>query len=189
MKGAYTQSWSPVARVGDVVALDDGSEQRLYEIQRLAPLPDIEMSSITVAANTVSRDNQLTNLETWDGWFAQYRMARFSEEIPDGVDIEFDLGGRQAPLFKNREQRGTLNNASLTNAIGDTNDNTTEVTDLSHLAELYVHEQESPFITIDNTTGASETIDIGFAGFQFEIQRVDEAQGQPVHVPVEALSG
>jgi hypothetical protein len=190
MKGAYTPPFTPVARVDDVLQVDDGRDrEQLYRIDRVAPVPSVEIDSITVGANSVVTDVELTTLEVWDGWLGQFRPPRFSEQLQDGIEIEVDQGGRQAPMFTTREQRGVLDNSSLVNATSDPDDTVESVEDISHLAEFYVYEQEAPYFTITNTTGSQETIDLTFAGFAFELTEVQSADGQPIHVPVEALSG
>jgi hypothetical protein len=190
MKGAYTPPFTPVARVDDVLQVDDGSDgEQLYRIDRVAPVPSVDIDSITVNANSVQTDVELGNLEVWDGWLGQFRLPRFSEQLQDGIEIEVDQGGRQAPMFTTREQRGVLDNASLVNATSDPDDTVENVEDISHLAELYVYEQETPYFTVTNTTGAQETIDLTFAGFAFELSEVQTTNSQPIHVPVESLSG
>lgn len=184
MKGIYTPELTPVANYGNAVVLDDGDDEETFRITSVSPLPAIQNEPITVADGATERNVDLTNLETWNGWLAQYRLPRLADELPDDVTIEVDQGGNQAPLFQNQNVRGGFDN-STTSAIAQ-ND---ETTDLSHLLEFYVYEDEVPKFTVSNDSGGEVDVELTFTGFQFELEPAENPSGQPVYVPIESIRG
>jgi len=189
MEGAYTPEFTPVAQKGHVVQLDFGSEQTNYQVQRVAPLPFIEADTITVAANDRVSDVDLENLEVWDGWFAQYRMPRLTEELPDSVSIEFDQGGSQSPLYQNKNVRGAITNETPYQIVTDSGDTGVDVIPLTHLLEQFVYEQETPKLTVTNDTAGEVTVGLTFAGWAYEIAESRSSSDQATYVPVESIRG
>lgn len=187
-KGPYTPEFTPVARKDHVVELDFGDKVRTYRIEKFAPLPSIE-ESITVAANDVERNVDLDQLEVWDNWMAQYRLPRLTEELPDNVSLEFDQGGSQAPLYQNLNQRGSITNETPYQQVTDPDDSGVDIYPLIHLLELYVHEQETPKVTVTNDTDSEVTVDLTFAGWEYQIQEIGSVDEQPVYIPVESVRG
>ena len=187
-KGPYTPEFSPVARKDHAVELDFGDSSQTYRIVKFAPLPAIEQS-ITVDANDVERDVDLDQLETWDGWFAQYRLPRLTEELPDSVSLEFDQGGSQAPLYQNLNQRGAITNETPYQQVTDPADSGVDIHPLIHLLEMFVFEQETPKVTVTNDTASKVTVGLTFAGWQYQIQQVESVGEQPVYIPVESVRG
>jgi len=187
-KGAFTPEFTPVARPGNVLRLDDASSTDDYVIERFAPLPDIQ-ESITVAANDRTRNVALDNLEMWRNWLGQYRLPRLTEELPDGVEIEVDQGGNQMPAYQNVNYRGSITNQTPYQFAGDPNGDADEITDAGHLLELFVFEDEVPRFTLTNTTAGQVTVDLTFAGFGYGLKPTSNPTGQPVYVPIEAVRG
>lgn len=186
-KGAYTPEFTPLARPGDVVELDDGERSQQYEVTKLTTLPAIDISTISVSKNSVKRDVKLTNLEIWEGWVAQYRMPRIQQQLPTDVNIEVDQGGGQEPLFQTRNQRGDLDDTDLYEE--STNSQTKN---LAHLAELFVHEDTPPRFTVTNNQGSSIDLDLTFAGFALGLREVGAQKvgnRTPVYAPVESVRG
>jgi hypothetical protein len=189
MKGIYTPEFTPVANYGNNVLLDDGDTQEQYRVESVTSLPAIQNEPITVADGATERNVDLPNLETWDGWLAQYRLPRLAEELSDGVSIEIDQGGNQSPLFQNKNVRGSIDNDTVHATTENGDGSRVEVSSLSHLAELYVWEDETPKFTVSNTSGASVDVELTFTGFQFELSRGSSGSGQPVYIPVESIRG
>lgn len=192
MKGAYTPDPTPVARPRDIVELDDGSSRQVYEVQQYAVLPEIDTQEFDVGANSVETNTPLENLELWDDWLGQYRFKRLADDLPDGVNLQFDQGGSQAPLYQNLNQRGDLDNDSLTADYPDNTGTTIEVEPLSHLTEFFVLSDEAPEITIENTTGNQVTFTLTYFGWKFGLNPVGNAEvgnRTPIYIPVESIRG
>lgn len=192
MKGAYTPEPTPVARPRDIVELDNGSSKMAYEVQQYAVLPEVVTQEFTVADGTRESNVVLENLALWDSWLGQYRFKRLADDLPDGVSIEFDQGGSQAPLYQNLNQRGSLNNDSLSADFPDNTGTSIEVEPLSHLAEFYVLGDESPEISIENDSGAQVTFDLTYFGWKFGLKQVRSGEvgnRTPVYVPVQSIRG
>ena len=188
MEGAYTPEFTPVAQKGHVVELGDGSQTDTYRVERVAPLPRITTQTITVADGDRESNVDLENLEVWDDWFAQYRLPRLSTELPDDVTLQFDQGGSQAPLYQNQEQRGRITNEAVAEVVEDDNSNV-EVNSLVHLLEQFVHEQETPEVTVENSSGAQVNVELTYAGWCYNITPVSAPDTQATYIPVESIRG
>lgn len=189
MKGAFTPDLTPVARRGQPVILDSGGEEALYEVERLGPLPRIESQEITVPDNSSVRNFELENLEMWEGWLGQYRFRNLADQLPDDVTLEVDQGGSQAPLFQNRNVRGSIESGTLTSESAVDGDGNGDVENLSHLAEFYVWGDEVPKLTLTNRSGASVSVEFEFFGFSLKLSSTSNQNGQPVYIPVESVRG
>lgn len=187
MEGAYTPEFTPVAQKGHVVELDFGTETRTFSVEQVAPLPMIETQEVTVVSGDRETNVDLDNLEVWDGWFAQYRLPRITQELPDGVTLQFDQGGSQSPLYQNLNQRGSIDNDTPVQSVQDGSGNV-EVESLVHLLEQYVYEQETPEVTIENASGSDQTISLTYAGWAYHVTSADPT-GQPTYIPVESVRG
>ena len=187
MEGAFTPEFTPVAQKGHVVELDFGSERNTYAVDQVAALPIIETQEITVADGDREPNVDLENLEVWDGWFAQYRLPRLTQELPDGVTLQFDQGGAQSPLYQNQNVRGKIDNNTPVQSVEDDAGNA-EVESLVHLLEQFVYEQDTPEVTVENTSGSSQTISLTYAGWAYNVSPT-QSTGQPTYIPVESIRG
>lgn len=193
-KGAYTPEFTPVARPGHVLRLDDGSAFQYYEITRFTAIPEI-VQTVQVGQNSTNTDVELTELEVWDGWLAQWRLLDLANDIPSGdISVEMDLGGRQAPMWATQNGRGSIDRTTGSVTAWDQNASASAVEDqLTNLTELFTFEQEVPYVTVENTatSGGQQDVPLTFSGFLFEIDGpVGEPSGeQPVQVPIENVRG
>jgi len=188
MEGAYTPEFTPVAQQGHVVELAESSQSDTYRVEQVAALPQIVTQEITVSDGDKETNVDLEALEVWDDWFAQYRLPRLSEELPDDVTLQFDQGGSQAPLYQNQEQRGAITNDTVVETVTDNNSNA-EVNSLVHLLEQYVHEQETPEVTVKNASASSQTISLTYAGWCYNITPVSAPDTQATYIPVSSIRG
>lgn len=188
--GPYNPELTPLGRRGDVLLLDDGTTTRRVEIEKYAVYPQIDLDTVTVADGS-QEEVEATTLEIWDGWLFQVRMSQPGQDIPDGVTIEADLGGRQAPMYQSKEQRGVIDNTTA--AISGATAGGVDTEQATHLLEFYIHEQEVPYFTYINDSGTSQDISLSFAGYGFKLrppQDADEAedeQDDETYVPVESI--
>ncbi|MFW5905507.1 MAG: hypothetical protein ACOCUO_01520 [archaeon] len=188
-KGVFTRDFTPVALPGNVVRLDDGDSREDYRINRLAPFPTVNIGTLTVGAEDTSRNNEMTELEMWDGWLGQYRPVSLTESLPDDVGIQFDQGGNRAPLYELVNERPEITNESLYSLTRDPDDNDQHIESLLHMLELYVWEDENPRVTVINRSDAEVEVDLTYTGFGFQLERVRDHDQTPVQVPVEAIRG
>lgn len=189
-KGAYTRPLTPVGRTGDVLKFDDGGQTYQYgRIAKVLPIPEIETEPVTVADGNRETDVDASNLEMFDGWLAQLRLAQPDEDIPDGVTIQVDQGGAQSPLYQTKEVRGEITNSTGSLTVA-TSGGSAEIASAAHLLEYYVLQQEAPKFTYINESGAEQEVSLTFSGFAFALQKLGGApQDQdPYYVPVEAVS-
>lgn len=185
-KGAYTPEFTPVARPGHIVRLDDGSDYELYEVERYTALPHVPADSITVSSNSTQTDVNLSEIHIWDGWLAQYRLLDIANELPDQVKLELDMGGKQAPMWTTQSKRGRLDRESGVQTAYDSGGSTSVVDEqYSNLYELFVHEQTDLYATVTNDQGSQVTVDLTFSGFAFQLEPLEgRPSEQPIHVPV-----
>jgi len=187
MEGAYTPEFTPVAQKGHIVELDLGTETNTYEVEQVAALPSIPTQEITVADGDRESNVDLEALEVWDGWFAQYRLPRLTQELPDDVILKFDQGGSQAPLYQNQNVRGEIDNDTPVQSVIDNGGNA-DVESLTHLLEQFVYEQETPKVTVENSSGGEVTISLTYAGWAYRVTPA-QSTGQPTYIPVESIRG
>ena len=186
MKGAYTPELTPVGRRGDVLLLDDGDSTQRVEVEKVTVYPQTELEPVTVVDGS-QEEVEATRLEMWDGWLGQFRLSRVGDDIPDGVSIEVDQGGRQAPLYQTKEQRGVVEDGTAA-ITAETASGSTDVVQTTHLLEYYVHEQEVPYFTYINNSGAEQDITLTFSGFGLKLQQPQNARNKTeIHVPVESI--
>ena len=184
-KGAYTPELTPVAHPGDHIRLDYGSSQEVVRVAQYATLPEVQTKEITVADQDRERNVELDNLEMWDGWLAQYRLPRYTDQIPDDVTVGVDIGGNQMPLFETRNTRGELSNENP--AIFSSFSGEDDVQQAHHLTEMYVYEDEVPRLTVENRSGSEIDLQLTFAGYKMNVQEVDDVTDVVATVPVRAI--
>ena len=187
MKGAFTPEFTPVARPGQVVELDAGSARQTVEIDRMAPLPEIETQEFTVDANSESSKIEVDALETDGGWFAQYRPVALTQELPDGVSFRVFQTQQSNRNYTNRSQTSDIDNETAYELVDASTGE--EVTDLTHLLELYVREDDDLFFQFTNTTDSEESFSLTYAGFNFDASPVQNTREQPIYVPATAIRG
>lgn len=192
-KGAYTPEFTPVARPGHVIRLDDGGQFNHYRVERYTAIPQV-VETITVGQNSTNTDVELTELELWDDWLGQWRLLDLANDIPTGdISVELDLGGRQAPVWATQNGRGSIDRETGAVTAWDQNASASAVEDqLTHLSELFTFEQDVPYATVENTATSGGDVDVPltFSGFIFELEGpVQEPSEQPVQVPIENVRG
>lgn len=187
MKGAFTPEFTPVARPGQVVELDAGSARQTVEIERMAPLPEITTDEFTVSANSESSKIEVDALETDGGWFAQYRPVALTQELPDGVSFRVFQSQKSNRNYTNRSQTSDIDNETPYELVDASTGE--EVTDLTHLLELYVREDDDLFFQFTNTTDAEVSFSLTYAGFNYDASPVQNTREQPIYVPATAIRG
>lgn len=187
MKGAFTPEFTPVARPGQVVELDAGSARQTVEIERMAPLPEITTDEFTVSANSESSKIEVDALETDGGWFAQYRPVALTQELPDGVSFRVFQSQKSNRNYTNRSQTSDIDNETAYELVDASTGE--EVTDLTHLLELYVREDDDLFFQFTNTTDAEVSFSLTYAGFNYDASPVQNTREQPIYVPATAIRG
>jgi len=180
--GAYPENLVPAVRPGDYVRLLPDDDIR--RIVSFTPQPGIrvlnseEGDDVTVGAND-NEKVELDRLKHEDNELAQLRLVSPGTDLPDGVEVEVDYGGRQAPYYTSKNARARIDNNSATVSGYDEGAGSAFVSDglQSQLLEYYVFEQEAPYFDLYNTTGADITVsDITFAGYRFDVTPEPETQ-------------
>jgi hypothetical protein len=169
----------------------------LYKVGKMVVQPGIlafasaDGNGVTIGANDSEFDNEAEDLEMNRGWLGQYRPLHLGEDLPDGVNVHVDMGGKQSPMYTNKNQRGEIADETAA-MVADDATGTSVVSDIlnTHLSEMYVYEDEVPYFSFKNTTGAQVTVnDVRFAGFQYHLESLSTAPGgahvEPV--PVERV--
>lgn len=187
MKGAYTQELSPVALYGQPLLLDDGYEQQLVEISQVIPQAGVTTADVTINANDRENNVVAEELEIWDGWLAQWRPVNLTQDLPDDVVLEVDQGAKNQALYQTRNGQGQIDNGTPSELIDE--GTAAEIIDHSNLLEYYVYEDEPPIFTYINNSASQETVNLEFAGFAFNVDPINQPDGQPVYVPVEGIDG
>lgn len=187
MKGAFTPEFTPVARPGQAIKVDEGGSTTTYRIDRFAPLPTISSDTLSVGDGEESNKYELDALATDNGWLAQYRPVALTQELPDGVVYELYQPGEQDPLYTNKTEGSEIDNDAAYQLVDEGSN--TELTDLTYLLELFVEADDVPYIQFTNTSGSDQSFSLTFAGFNFEITEVANPSGQPVYVPKAAVRG
>jgi len=188
--GAYNSSFEPVARVGDVINVQP---RGFYQVERLGLQPGLQADTITVDANGVEQV-ELTSIRQDDGFLAQFRQPRLADELPDGVEVQADHDGQQAPAFEAKNSRGFYDNE--TGAVYSYDPDSDVVTHDDHLdlfTELFIYEDNVPYFTVTNTTAGQITYTPTFVGYQFGVEEIasqeaDRLGGQPVSVPTKSIT-
>jgi hypothetical protein len=187
-KGAYTSELSPVAYYGQPVLLDSGSEQQAYRVTQVIPQVGITTDTVTINGQDEEVNVKATELETWDGWLAQWRPTNWTQDIPDDINITVDQGANNKSVYQTRNSQGVLEADTPSELLDE--GPAAEITNHANLLEFYVFEDEPPRITYENPTAGQETVSIEFTGFAFNVERISGAPDeQPVYVPVEGISG
>lgn len=192
--GVYPFELIPAMRPGDYVRLvPDGDT---YQVDVMVPQVKIEAfdsdksNGVDPGNNSTSTDNEATDLEMPSKWLAQLRPTQLGNDLPDGHIIRIDLGGKQAPLYTSKNVRGEYEEEDQS-LIGDDGTGTTVTGDRfnNQLMELYIFEDEVPYFTFEDTTGASQTInDLTFQGYQYRLTETTVPNGAHVEpVPTERV--
>lgn len=187
--GVYPRELVPAVRPGDYVRLEPSGET--YMVDLMVPQPGVkafdsdDSNGITPGANSTSADNKASELEMPNNWLAQYRPTRLGADLDDGVEIQIDMGGKQAPLYTNKNRRGEYIDESSAEIGTDTSGTNFTADTLNHaLMELYIWEDELPYFTFTETAGNNPTVsDLWFQGFQFRL----ESTGVPADAHVEPV--
>lgn len=194
--GVYPRELVPAVRPGDHVRLEPDGET--YRIDAMTVQPGIfafdsdSNNGVSLSANSTSEDNEAVDLEQNQDWLAQLRPVHPGLDFPDDVNVTIDMGGKQAPMYTAKTQRGEF--AEETPAIVSDDGTGTSVTAdevNNHLLEFYIHEDEVPYFTFEETGGNTPTVsDVRYAGFQYRLEAVSGTQpGMHVEpVPTEKLN-
>lgn len=192
--GAYPQELVPAVRPGDHAELVPLGE--IKQVDAMVPQPGVlaldsdGSNGVTVADGSTDSDNELTNLEMPEGWLAQYRITQPADDMDDGVTFTVDMGGSQAPMYTNKTFRGEIIDSTATqHAETSGGSDVTADTLNTHLLEFYIWEDEVPYLTIENSSGAQVTADdILFQGFQYRMADVSGSpNGNAEPLPVERV--
>lgn len=186
----YPRDLVPAFRQNDYVRLEPSGDVYIVDVMVAQPGVRIfqtdESNGVSPGANNTDSDNEATNLELPEGWLGQYRPVHLGQDLQDDVRMTIDLGGQQAPIYTNKNVRGEIEDETPTE-ISDDGTGTSVQSDSfnTHLAELYVFEDEVPFFTFEETGGGTPTIsDIRYSGFQY---RLESANSVPNGVHVESV--
>lgn len=189
--GAYPNDLEPVARPSDFVQLSPMGEVR--RVEAFAAQPGIDAfdsdggNGITVSANSTNYDNEAKELRQPDGWLAQYRLIAPGRDIPDGINVQVDHGGEQAPLYTTKNGRGEFDQETGTEIGHEGGSAVTSDEIATSLLEWYVVGDTPPIFTFENTTGSDVTVsDIRFSGFQYRLSTATGAPSgvRPIVLPV-----
>lgn len=194
--GAFPRHLVPAARVGDYFRLLPADD--VYEVRAVVPQPGVRAfnsnddDDLTIDAGATDEDNEMTQLAMADNWLGQLRFVQPGVELPDGVEIRVDYGGRQAPFFTSKNSRSVIDNNTGTLAGYDEDDDAAVAFEhASALAEFYVFEDEVPYFTVENTSdGEVDVADLTFSGWQYQLSRDPVSlpdNTHPVTVPTERI--
>lgn len=188
MKGAYTPEFTPVARPGQLLEIDDGSTQTVVQVDRFAPLPAIETQVFSIPDGE-TKQVEVEALHTDSGYVAQYRPTALTQELPDDVEFTISQASQQDNLYTNQAETSSVTNETPYELV-DTG-SATEVTDLTHLLELFQFEDDDLYFEFTNTSGTDPiTFTLTYSGFNYRISPApDTANQQPVYVPTAAVRG
>jgi len=193
--GAYPPNLVPAVRPGDLAELLP--MEKLVRIASFTPQPGVTTLSSADGNDVTIPDGdfetvELRPLAAQDKELLQLRPLALADDLPDGVEIEVDFGGEQAPYYQTKNARGTLKNDTGATAGYNESDDSVFVTDevQTQLLEYYIYEQEVPFFTFRNNSGGQVTIsDIVFSGYRYDLVEEGVRQGgmeDPVTpIPVE----
>jgi len=189
--GVYPRELVPAIRPGDYVELQPAEETYQVDVMTVQPgvfaFSSDNSNGVAVANNGTTSDNEATDLEQNRMWLAQYRPTQIGDDLQDDIHITMDLGGKQSPLYTNKNNRGEIVEETAAQVSDDTTG--TEITAdqfNDHLMELYIFEDEVPYFTFEDTGGSGgiTVSDIRFAGFQY---RLTEAGSVPNGAHVEPV--
>lgn len=187
--GTFTPELTPAARPGDTIRLDDGDSIETFRVVRFAPRPAVAADTISPDGNSTETDVELTDLEVWDGWLAQYRLLDLGN-LPADVSIELDLGGRQAPMWTSQNDRGSIDRDTGRVSSWDSGATSVVVEDqYTNLTEFFVHGQEVPYATVTNDQGDATDVDLVFSGFVYQLERAGATDDPAAQVPVASIRG
>lgn len=173
-EGAFNTQFEPVARVRDVVEIQP---RGFYVVERLNVQPGINLESAFSPADGSNSKEELNDIEQDDGYFAQYRLPRLPNSLPDGVTVEVDHDGRQSPMFETKNRRGSFDNE--TGAIYSWDPNSGNVTQDDHntaFTELFVFEDDVPYFNVQNESGGAISWNPTFVGYQYKISEIEQSE-------------
>lgn len=197
----YSETFPSGLEPGDHVLLGgiDRSEEPLVVNGRV-PQPGLETETYTVGANSTVANQDMDLLQLPDHWLGQYRLPRIGSELPDGVEIVADWGGKSAPAYTAKNQRGKLTNATPT--VNGYDPDSGSVVTAENLATVFTEmwtygPSRQPYLTFKNTTGADVSFSLTFAGWQYRtspsnssIDQIKRDSSKQLHqVPVSRIRG
>lgn len=171
--GAFDEDFRPAARDADVIRFNpDGG---LYRVERIGSLPTLNVT-LSRTANGTAENQQATELQMPSNMLAQYRIPN-TGQIPSGVTLKFDQGGREAPLHLNKNNRLVFD------------EDTGALTPNANLTEFYQFEDRDLYVTVEDTSGNGADFDLTFAGWSYVVTEVseDDVSRQVVDVPVAGI--
>lgn len=173
----------PAVDVGQVLRLDDGDGFRYGEVRRRATMPELPLETITVGPNSTETDFEASKLEVWDGWIGQYRFERLADELPADVTARVDLGGRQAPIWVNKNSRSDINRDTGSVLARNPSDDSVVVEDVrTDLTEIWVREQDTAYLTVRNESGSQVEIDLTACGYLYQLQSTSSTRAHATAV-------
>jgi hypothetical protein len=193
--GAYPPNLVPALRPGDLAELLP--MEKLVRVSSFTPQPGVTVLDSDAGDDITISDGgfekvELTPLEAQDKELLQLRPLALAEDLPDGVEIEVDFGGEQAPYYETKNARGVLTNATGATAGYNEDSDSVFVADevQTQLSEIYIYEQEVPFFTFRNNSGGQVTIsDIVYSGYRYDLAENGVSQNgmndPAVPIPVE----
>lgn len=187
----WPRNLDPIAMPGDYVGLTPLDEIR--RVLRVSIRPEIQVFSdaISLSANATSSDHEMSELAMPDGWLGQWRMLKPGADIPNGVDVQMDHGGENAPSWTTKNARGSIDH-TIGTIEGDDAAGTATADQLeTRLTEVYVWEDEVPYLTFTETAGATPSIqDMRFSGYVYKLgapRRTTPDGSTPLAVPVQRV--
>lgn len=191
-KGAFNSSFDPVVRAGGVLNFNEIDSGELYAVQNVNVLPGVTLDENFVVADGQQDKREITELEMDDTFLGQFRLLALADELPDGVEIRVDHGGKQSPMYETKNRRGVLDNTTGTVFTSDGAGNVSADEQMARFTELFVWEDTVPYFTVINDSGAQVDFDLTFTGYAYDTEPVSRSEAesmglQPVSVPVEAL--
>jgi len=187
---------------GDHVILggiDRPNEEPLV-VQGRVPQPGLETETFTVAANDTLANQDMDLLQLPDHWLGSYRLPRIGSELPDGVEILADWGGKSAPAYTAKNSRGAITNE--TPVVNGYDPDSGSVVTAENLASVFTEmwsysHSDQPHLTFKNTTGAEVSFSLTFVGWQYKaspssrsIDQIQNDRSTKLHqVPVSRIRG
>jgi len=173
--GAYPPNLVPAVRPGDLVELLP--MEKLARVSSFTPQPGVKVLSSDGGNDVTISDGgfekvELTPLEARDEELLQLRPLALAEDLPEGVEVDVDFGGEQAPYYQTKNARGALRNDTGATAGYNEDSDAVFVADevQTQLLEYYIYAQEVPFFTFRNNSGGQVTIsDIVFSGYRYDL--------------------
>ncbi|MFW5900676.1 MAG: hypothetical protein ACOCTH_02750 [Halodesulfurarchaeum sp.] len=188
-EGAYNTQFEPIARKGDVVEVQP---RGFYRVEAVGYQPTLTPEDAFEPEDGDLEKREMTDIEQRDGYLAQYRLPHIASRLPDDVTIKIDHDGRQAPMFEAKNVRGFIDNETGVIYSMDGDGDVVQDDHLTAFTELFVFEDNAPYFTVENTSGAGIEYTPRFSGYQFKIEEVSRSDVRdsgvtPVAVPSKAI--